>query len=71
MAGLSISTPEFIHFPLQPVIIIAVIGGIVVGKVSSTTVEGGFKHVKSLIPLIAICGSQARSLPEYTSYRKP
>ncbi|MEM2004070.1 MAG: type II secretion system F family protein [Nitrososphaerota archaeon] len=56
LARLSISTAEFIHFFLPPVIIIAIISGIVAGKVSSAVVAGGFKHavIMAVISLIAI-----------------
>jgi len=56
LARLSISTAEFIHFFLPPVIIIAIISGIVAGKVSSAVVAGGFKHavIMSIISFVAI-----------------
>jgi flagellar protein FlaJ len=56
IARISISTAEFIHFFLPPVIIIAIISGIVAGKVSSAVVAGGFKHavIMSIISFIAI-----------------
>lgn len=56
LARLSISSAEFIHFFLPPVIIIAVISGLVAGKVSTSTIAGGFKHsvIMAVISLIAI-----------------
>ncbi|MEM4332657.1 MAG: type II secretion system F family protein [Nitrososphaerota archaeon] len=56
LARLSISSAEFIHFFLPPVIIIAVISGLVAGKVSSSTIAGGFKHavIMAVISLLAI-----------------
>jgi flagellar protein FlaJ len=56
IARISVSTAEFIHFFLPPVIIIAIISGIVAGKVSSAVVAGGFKHavIMSIISFIAI-----------------
>ncbi|MEM0482788.1 MAG: type II secretion system F family protein [Nitrososphaerota archaeon] len=56
LARLSISSAEFIHFFLPPVIIIAVISGLVAGKVSGSTIAGGFKHavIMAVISLIAI-----------------
>jgi len=56
LARLSISSAEFIHFFLPPVIVIAVISGLVAGKVSSSTIAGGFKHsvIMSAISLLAI-----------------
>ena len=59
LARLSISTAEFIHFFLPPVIVIAVISGLVAGKISTSTVAGGFKHavIMSLLGLIAIYAS--------------
>ncbi|MEM2231810.1 MAG: type II secretion system F family protein [Candidatus Caldarchaeum sp.] len=61
LARLSISTAEFIHFFLPPVIIIAAISGLVAGKISSSTVAGGFKHavIMSLLGLVAIYASGA------------
>jgi flagellar protein FlaJ len=59
LARLSISTAEFIHFFLPPVIIIAAISGLVAGKISTSTVAGGFKHavIMSLLGLVAIYAS--------------
>ncbi|MEM2992596.1 MAG: type II secretion system F family protein [Candidatus Caldarchaeum sp.] len=59
LARLSISTAEFVHFFLPPVIIIAAISGLVAGKISSSTVAGGFKHavIMSLLGLVAIYAS--------------
>jgi flagellar protein FlaJ len=59
LARLSISTAEFIHFFLPPVIIIAAISGLVAGKISTSTVAGGFKHavMMSLLGLVAIYAS--------------
>jgi flagellar protein FlaJ len=59
LARLSISTAEFIHFFLPPVIIIAAISGLVAGKISSSMIAGGFKHavIMSLLGLVAIYAS--------------
>jgi Archaeal flagella assembly protein J len=64
LARLSISSAEFIHFFLPPVIIIAAISGLVAGKISSSTIAGGFKHavIMCLISLIAIWASASFSV---------
>jgi flagellar protein FlaJ len=64
LARLSISSAEFIHFFLPPVIIIAAISGLVAGKISSSMLAGGFKHavIMCLISLIAIWASASFSV---------
>ncbi|RLG07777.1 MAG: hypothetical protein DRN68_04890, partial [Thaumarchaeota archaeon] len=56
IARIYISIPEFVHLFLPPVVLIAVISGLVAGKVSSGTIAAGFKHavIMSVITLIAI-----------------
>ncbi|MDW8063069.1 MAG: type II secretion system F family protein [Candidatus Caldarchaeum sp.] len=59
LARLSISTAEFIHFFLPPVIIIAIISGLVAGKISSSMIAGGFKHavIMAVLGMISIYAS--------------
>jgi len=56
IARVYISVPEFVHLFLPPVVLIAVISGLVAGKVSDGTVAAGFKHavIMAVITLIAI-----------------
>ncbi|MEN2975353.1 MAG: type II secretion system F family protein [Candidatus Caldarchaeales archaeon] len=56
IARIYISLAEFIHFFLPPVILIAVISGLVAGKVSSGAIAAGFKHafILSIVSLIAV-----------------
>lgn len=56
IARVYISLAEFIHFFLPPVIIIAVVSGLVAGKVSSGVTAAGFKHafILSIVSLIAV-----------------
>ena len=56
LARVYISIPEFVHLFLPPVVLIAVISGLVAGKVSDGTVAAGFKHavIMAIITLIAI-----------------
>jgi len=56
IARIYISLAEFIHFFLPPVILIAVISGLVAGKVSSGVVAAGFKHafILSIVSFIAV-----------------
>jgi len=56
LARVYISVPEFVHLFLPPVVLIAVISGLVAGKVSDGTVAAGFKHavIMAIITLVAI-----------------
>ena len=56
LARVYISVPEFVHLFLPPVVLIAVISGLVAGKVSDGTVAAGFKHavIMAVITLVAI-----------------
>jgi len=56
LARVYISVPEFVHLFLPPVVLIAVISGLVAGKISDGTVAAGFKHavIMAVITLVAI-----------------
>ncbi|MEM2374313.1 MAG: hypothetical protein QXI11_07715, partial [Thermoproteota archaeon] len=56
IARIYISLAEFIHFFLPPVILIAVISGLVAGKVSAGIIAAGFKHafILSIVSFIAV-----------------
>ncbi len=56
LARIYLSIPEFVHTFLPPVIIIAIVSGLVAGKISDGTVAAGFKHavIMALITMIAI-----------------
>jgi len=56
LARIYLSIPEFVHTFIPPVILIAVISGLVAGKISEGTIAAGFKHaaIMSAITLIAI-----------------
>ena len=55
VANIYISQAEFINFFLPPVVIIAVISGLVAGKISDGTISAGFKHafIMATVSLIA------------------
>ena len=56
LARVYISVPEFVHLFLPPVVLIAVISGLVAGKISDGTVAAGFKHavIMAVMTLVAI-----------------
>ncbi|MHC1599686.1 MAG: type II secretion system F family protein, partial [Candidatus Methanospirareceae archaeon] len=56
LARIYLSIPEFVHTFIPPVVLIAVISGLVAGKISEGTIAAGFKHaaIMSAITLIAI-----------------
>jgi len=56
IARIYISLAEFIHFFLPPVVLIAVISGLVAGKVSAGVMAAGFKHafILSIVSFIAV-----------------
>ena len=56
VARIYLSIPEFVHTFLPPVILIAIVSGLVAGKISEGTIAAGFKHavIMSVITMIAI-----------------
>ena len=64
LARIYISIPEFVHLFLPPVVLVAMISGLVAGKVSDGTVAAGFKHavIMCVISLIAIWISGTMSM---------
>ena len=68
LARIYLSIPEFVHTFLPPVILIAVVSGLVAGKISEGTVAAGFKHavIMSAITLLAIWISGTMSIQMVT-----
>ncbi|MCD6592435.1 MAG: type II secretion system F family protein [Thaumarchaeota archaeon] len=68
IARIYISIPEFVHLFLPPVVIIAIVSGLVAGKISEGTVAAGFKHaiIMSVITLLAIWISGTMSVQVIT-----
>ncbi len=68
LARIYISIPEFVHTFLPPVVLIAIISGLVAGKISEGTIAAGFKHavIMSIITLIAIWLSGTLSIQVIT-----
>ncbi|HDD42482.1 MAG TPA: hypothetical protein ENF79_02220 [Nitrososphaeria archaeon] len=64
IARIYISIPEFVHLFLPPVVIIAIVSGLVAGKISEGTVAAGFKHamIMAAITLIAVWISGTMSI---------
>ncbi len=64
IARIYISLAEFVHMFLPPVVIIAVISGLVAGKISDGTVAAGFKHamIMAAMTLISVWLSGALSI---------
>ncbi len=56
IARIYISISEFVHMFLPPVVLVAVISGLVAGKIADGTLAGGFKHaiIMSAITLLAV-----------------
>ncbi|MCX8193481.1 MAG: type II secretion system F family protein [Nitrososphaeria archaeon] len=69
IAKIYISLAEFIHFFLPPVILIAVISGLVAGKVSSGVIAAGFKHafILSVVSFIAVWLSGTLSIQIFST----
>jgi len=68
IARIYISVPEFVHMFLPPVVIIAIVSGLVAGKISEGTVAAGFKHamIMAIITLIAVWISGTMSVQVIT-----
>ena len=64
MARIYISVPEFVHLFLPPIVLIAIVSGLVAGKISEGTVAAGFKHamIMATITLIAVWISGTMSI---------
>jgi len=64
IARIYISLAEFVHMFLPPVVIIAVISGLVAGKISDGTVAAGFKHamIMAAMALVSVWLSGALSI---------
>ncbi|MCL7384897.1 MAG: type II secretion system F family protein [Thaumarchaeota archaeon] len=54
IARIYISLSEFVHMFLPPVVIIAIISGLVAGKISDGTVAAGFKHAMIMAAMTLI-----------------
>ena len=68
IARIYLSVPEFVHLFLPPVVIIAIISGLVAGKISEGTVAAGFKHamIMAAMTLIAVWISGTMSIQVIT-----
>jgi len=64
LARIYISVPEFVHLFLPPIVLIAVVSGLVAGKISEGTVAAGFKHamIMAAITLVAVWISGTMSI---------
>ena len=68
IARIYISIPEFVHMFLPPVVIIAIVSGLVAGKISEGTIAAGFKHamIMAIITLVAVWISGTMSVQVIT-----
>lgn len=64
IARIYISISEFVHMFLPPVVLIAIVSGLVAGKIAEGTLAAGFKHaiIMSTITLIAVWLSGTMSI---------